>query len=267
MSSHATVHPVFIKMKDIPDSESNWPSVLEVCLTTERETDWAGHSAWCWKCAWPPREREREGERETGQGTVLGAGSVSDCWERERERETGQGTVLGAGSVPDRRERERERETGQDTVLGAGSVPDCWERETGHSAWCWKCAWPQRERRGRAQCLVLEVCLTTERQGRAQCLVLEVCLATERETGQDTVLGAGSVPGHWEIWGKAQCLVLEVCLATERYGARHSAWCWKCASPQRDRAGHSARGPGRQGTMVHLPGHVGGEDPTSGERD
>ena len=73
---------------------------------------------------------------------------------------------------------------GQGTVLGAGSVPD--HRE--------------RERRGRAQCLVLEVCLTTERErrGSAQCLVLEVCLTTERETGQRTVLGAGSVPHHRE---------------------------------------------------------------------
>ena len=77
---------------------------------------------------------------------------------------------------------------GQDTVLGAGSVPDRRERE--------------RERWGRTQCLVLEVCLTAERGrerwGRAQCLVLEVCLTAEREMGQGTVLGAGSVPHHRE---------------------------------------------------------------------
>ena len=77
--------------------------------------------------------------RETGQGTVLGAGSVPD----HRETEMGQDTVLGAGSVP----HHRERETGQGTVLGAGSVPH------------------HRERWGRAQCLVLEVCLTAERDG------------------------------------------------------------------------------------------------------
>ena len=104
MSSHTTVHPVFIKMKDIPDSESNWPSVLEVCLTTERE-------------------------RETGQDTVLGAGSVPDRRERERERERErrgrtQCLVLEVCLTAER-EREREREMGQDTVLGAGSVPDC----------------------------------------------------------------------------------------------------------------------------------------------
>ena len=76
------------------------------------------------------------------------------------------------------------------------------------------CLTAERERRGRAQCLVLEVCLTAERGrwGRAQCLVLEVCLTTERETGQGTVLGAGSVPDH-----------------REGDGAGHSAWCWKCA--------------------------------------
>ena len=50
--------------------------------------------------------------------------------------------------------------------------------------------------------------------------------------GQGTVLGAGSVPHHRET---GQGTVLG--------------------------------GPGHQGTMVHLPGHVGGEDPTSGERD
>ena len=33
------------------------------------------------------------------------------------------------------------------------------------------------------------------------------------------------------------------------------------------RQGTVLGGPGHQGTMVHLPGHVGGEDPTSGERD
>ena len=66
---------------------------------------------------------------------------------------------------------------GQGTVLGAGSVPH-----------------------------------HRERWGRAQCLVLEVCLTTERETGQGTVLGAGSVPDR-----------------RERDGAGHSAWCWKCA--------------------------------------
>ena len=54
----------------------------------------------------------------------------------------------------------------------------------------------------------------------------------ERDMGQGTVLGAGSVPHHRET---GQGTVLG--------------------------------GPGHQGTMVHLPGHVGGEDPTSGERD
>ena len=80
---------------------------------------------------------------------------------------------------------------GQGTVLGAGSVPDHRERdEAAHSAWCWKCASPQRER---------------ERRGRAQCLVLEVCLTSERD-------GAGHSAWCWK-----------------RDGARHSAWCWKCA--------------------------------------
>ena len=47
-------------------------------------------------------------------------------------------------------------------------------------------------------------------------------------------------------------LPLEVCLTAER---------------ERDEAGDSARGPGHQGIVVNLPGHVRGENPTSGERD
>ena len=71
-----------------------------------------------------------------------------------------------------------------------------------------------------------------------------------RETGQGTVLGAGSVPHHRET---GQGTVLGAGSVPHHR--------------ERDGAAHSARGPGRQGTMVHLPGHVGGEDPTSGERD
>ena len=53
MSSHTSVNPVIIRMKGIPDSESNQPTVLEVCL---------------------------EAEREMGQGTMLGAQAIRGLW-------------------------------------------------------------------------------------------------------------------------------------------------------------------------------------------
>ena len=53
MSSQTSVHPVFVRPKDIPDSESIRPTVLEMCLAAERET---------------------------GQGTVLGAPDIRGLW-------------------------------------------------------------------------------------------------------------------------------------------------------------------------------------------
>ena len=53
MSSHTSVHTVFVRTKDIPDSESIRPTVLKICLAADRET---------------------------GQGTVLGAQDFRGLW-------------------------------------------------------------------------------------------------------------------------------------------------------------------------------------------
>ena len=53
MSSHTSAHPVFVRTKDIPDSESIRSTVLEICLAADRET---------------------------GQGTVLGAQDIRGLW-------------------------------------------------------------------------------------------------------------------------------------------------------------------------------------------